>query len=195
MLKLETLGLKEAERFMKKAPGNVRKAMPAASKAVGFKYSRILKREMAKGAPGGRKWEPLTTTMKRYRRAKSLRGRTPYKQMSGAIRYYVDPRGVLSIGLLDTGPQQASRSWLAKARAMTKAKPILVTDVKRGFFGKYGTLPSGRGQSYGLKRETRFLKPPERPIIGPYARAHKQSMFRDYEHVYFQKLAGRFAKI
>lgn len=193
-MRLVVKGLNEAERYFGRLAKNAPEAPRKASKIVGYHYKRKLERAVQRGTllpPGARQ---LTVVMKRYNRARGGgRGtRTPYGLLSRAIRYWVDLRGKLTIGLLDEGPQKVSRSWLAIGRLMSEGRTMKVTRYKRyGFFKKYG-LPRRRGeQSYMLRPTTQELNHPARPFIEPFMRKHQNAMIRMYREAFFAKAQGK----
>jgi len=190
-LKFKTDGLKLAERYFSSLAERAETAVPRALRKVGYKYSRILKREIATGTPGGERLRPLTIVRQRYLREETGKSRrTPFSMLARFQNYDVEGNR-LTIGTLDRGTFAAPSSWLAFARASAEGRTFRVTPGIREHFGRYGRPRRPGEKAYTLRKETTMLTLPARPAIAPFARKYGNGMSRDFETACWAYMDGK----
>jgi hypothetical protein len=152
----------------------------------------ILQKEIRQGAPGGKKWDALSTIAQKvqepgHRKPFQAKGR----QMSRAIQYSVDPINPSSVkvGFVDSKKGNVSESWKAIAAASEVGTDIQVTDRMRRFLRRrgqeiLGATKTGKlrknspARKFFLKRETVSLIVPARPIFDPFWQRHEVAAWK-----------------
>lgn len=168
-----------------------------ALKKVGYKYRKMLAREIYQGKPGGQQWPNISIVRRRQRIEKGLRGRaTPYSALSKIMGYEVKESASsarLNLGLV----KPRSASWAAIAKMMVNSAMFPVTMRLRELFGKYGGAKGKRAKtkkSYSLRKETQMLRRPARGYVEQFIRAHGGQMVADYQRYYAGYLTGKSGK-
>lgn len=194
---LARLIVKNAEKFrrdMKREETRTRKASETAARVEGFRLMKLLKQQIMEGAPGGRPFEGLTEIGKRLGRG--ARTRKALKRLAVPVRYGVDRSGGVfrvSVGYL---PEKISKKWVWLAEVQQEGRRVPVTEKLRRGFALYGAaLKKGRNRAaaryFFLRKETRFLETPARPIIDPFWGAHEREARQKIQENFERKMAGQ----
>ena len=118
MMNVTVKGLEKLKRDLKAESRRQEKALNTAVKVEGFRLMRLLKKEIAQGAPGGRKFAPLTFLSRRWHEkgTSRLRPDKPFmRTRSGhsivrAIMYHIKSNQPFDMRVGFTGPR-VSKSW------------------------------------------------------------------------------------
>ena len=198
-------GVDRAVAGFKKAQADALKAENTAVRVEGFRLMRLLRAEIRRGAPGGRRFAPLSVIRKTMRG----RGNTPIFRLARAIGYDVPggAAGSLKIGFV--GPA-SSATWERLARMHQSG---FMTDADAPYFRKYhrgastlrGLLAEegsrfdkrmfggkrGRRRSvFFLKKSTARLRTPARPIIDPFWDVHEKAARANIRSNFVRKMRG-----
>jgi hypothetical protein len=135
----------------------------------------VLQKEVREGAPGGKRFSPLSMIQrKRARRTKPLR------TLANAVRYHIYKQDPIEMRIGWTGPH-VSKSWKRIAEKHQKGFEVQVTKRQRRFLARYGgeLKRSKYKPFFFVKKETKTFKVPARPIMEPFwARWENQSKRR-----------------
>lgn len=196
-MSLVSFGIKNLRQFKKdleRDQRQIEKAGHTAARVEGYRLSSELKTEIKAGAPGGRKFSPLTEIARRMRRPMN---RTPLKRLAIPVRYAARMTGQgfeVAVGFVDPGRGKAlSKSWkriaieqqegFTRSPAQTRRLAIIRTAAR------LGKRARGR-QKLFLRKSTRRFKTPGRPIIDPFWMAHKNEAKRNIRYNFERKMAG-----
>lgn len=142
-----------------------------------FEMQKLLKKELRRGAPGGKALKPLSKVTNR-KSLKGLRrrvdgrlntttlgtgsaGRKPYQRMVNAIGYEHNRRlNIARVGWL-------SRSASLYGQILQAGTQTRVTPTMRRYFAANRVI---------LGRGTSVIDTPARPVFGPFYRAHKDEI-------------------
>lgn len=179
------------------------KANQTAVKIEGYRLMRLMRSEIKKGAPGGKAFAGLTYIARRMSR--KVRGagtfvrqspnRKPLVRTATAVRYAVTKKPFsMSVGFVNpAGGNQISTTWrrLAKiqqagfTRQVTKKQRVAM--ARRG--GELGTVDGGNTPFF-LKKTTKTMTTPARPIIAPFWQAHQNAARANIRKNFKRKMAG-----
>lgn len=188
MIDPKVIGLKNLQRTLSSVQADSRKALSTALRVEAFRLSKELKAEIRAGAPGGRRFEPLTFLARRKQR--STRPNKPLQRLALPVRYNKIDDLTVAIGW--TGPR-VSQSWKSIAERLQEGGTSRVTDRRRRFFMHKGDNLGKRSPNRKflfLRDSTRTLKTPARPIIDPFYEAHHLEAWRNIRNNFRRKLAG-----
>lgn len=192
-----------------------RKALNTAIRVEGYRLMRLLQRQVRQGAPGGRRFAPLSFIA----RVMGHRGRNePLKALSQAVKYLVPKSDPIEFRFGFVGPvnrsmqremgargsQLISKSWLYIAKALQEGVDLPAErEIKRGArtreaaFARYGARQSGRrgvhqarSRYFFIRKTTRRYHTPARPIIDPFWRAERSGVSDRIRDNFRRKLAG-----
>ena len=189
MISATVKGAATLKRDIKKEEKRARKALNLAVRVEGFRLMRLLKKEIRDQAPGGQKFAPLSVIARR----RMHRGRNqPLRRLALGVRYHVpkwDPV-VMRIGWV--GPR-VSRRWKVLAEMLQAGFDTRVTGGVRKYLARYGTeMRSKKDRPYFyLKKTTRILKTPARPIIDPFWRRYEKESRFNIQYNFRKKMAGK----
>lgn len=179
-------GAGQLEKSLKAESRRQKKALATAVKAEGYRLRKVLQREIRQGAPGGRRFEPLSM-MSRKRRRRSK----PLAPLAKAVRYHIERQDPIEMSIGWTGPR-VSKSWKRIAQQHQEGFSIDVSRRQRRFLAAYG---GGLGRSrykpfFFIKSATRKFSVPARPIMEPFWDAHENEAKRNITRNYQRKLRG-----
>lgn len=184
----EIEGIDEATRLAAALPGRFNRARASAMKSMGWWIRGELRNHVEYGGSGWPALHPMSMKFRKKRNtgggrgtwdiawANRRRGRhhTPIFWLGKFARYQVDPDGeVLTLGFGRTSDVIGERRDPIARAAMRaeQGQTIRVTEKMRRFFGATRRKRPKKqipGKTYfPLRRETRILKVPPRPIIRP----------------------------
>jgi len=191
MLKVVTKGFTGLERTLKTEGKRQEKAMNTAVKVEGFRLMRLLKKQIQSGAPGGRKFEPLSYLSRAFG-GKQLRPDKPLRRLAIAVRYFVKDQSPFDMRVGWVGPR-VSKSWKRIAEMQQEGFTHEMTDIRRKFFRLKGAAMSKRSVARKymfIRKSTTRLKTPPRPIMDPFWQAEKDRAWRNIQRNYRQKMKG-----
>ena len=96
-------GVDKTLRWLEKNRAEAEKNMNIALRVEGFRLRNLMQREIKAGAPGGRRFDPLTDISKRMDFQKSPR-RNPLADLAKGVRYHVNPRPPYQVAVGFVGP-------------------------------------------------------------------------------------------
>ena len=212
MLKMTAVGINKLDRDIKRETRRQRKAHLTAIKVEGFRLRRLLKKEIQAGAPGGRRLAPLSM-MRRIQRGSLTKSRRlaadkPLASLSKTVGYKVDYRPAFKVAVGFVESRASSVTWrrLAKMHQEGFAASVdapyfnnqstTTGQFLRGVGSRvdhklFGKKKSRRRNVFFLRRSTRRLKTPARPIIDPFWRAHHDDAVRHIRRNFRLKLQGK----
>jgi len=178
----------QIRRFLKVSPQRAEWSLKEALKMTGGHYRKALQQDIRHGRIGGDKTLNPITERGRDRRKPPLfnlgsmtRFRVSKSRKAGGLMLRV---GFLNIGKLKVG----TKSVVAVAKIHEEGKRIRVTPKMRKFFAR--EKHENRGGAY-LKKSTKFLTIPKRPIIEPFWRRYRNEIPRYLERRFFQKFFSK----
>jgi len=199
-------GLDRAVAGIKKAQADALKAENTAVRVEGFRLMRLLRAEIRKGAPGGRRFAPLSMIRRTLGMGGRLRGNNPLSRLSRAIGYEVAGQSPFSlkIGFVGTASsatwrkiaaaQQAGFTTSADAayfqRRNETIREFLVHQGSRIDKTMFGRKKSRRRNVFFLRKSTSTLRTPARPIIDPFWDAHEKSARANIRSNFIRKMRG-----
>jgi hypothetical protein len=190
-------GAKQTGRWLKAKKTEAEKAMNTALKVEGFRLRKDLQKEIRAGAPGGRRFDPLSYISRGLHRRR-LRPDRPLASMATAVRYAVtrsDPYTVKA-GFIQPGGgfHGISKRWIALAKMHQEGFDRGVTSKMRKMIVRWGArlgTVDGGDTPFFLKKNTARFKTPARPIIAPFWQAHKNRAKENIQRNFRQKMKGQ----
>lgn len=188
MIEPKVIGFKRLQRALSSVQRDSKKALSTALRVEAFRLSKELKAEIRSGAPGGKRFEPLTFLARR--KARSTKANKPLARLALPIRYHkIDD---LTVALGWTGPR-VSQSWRDIAERQQEGFRSSVSDRRWRFFAHKADNLGKRSPNRKflfLRDSTRRLETPARPIIDPFYEAHHLQAWRNIRKNFRRKLAG-----
>ncbi len=205
-----TFGIKNARKFFQtmEAQGKeAQKAAQAALKKEGYRLMRALQDEISEGAPGGRKFKPLSV-LGAYR-SRPYR-RTPLRELANGVRYDLQVSGARTRCVIGFLTKRSSKSWVRIAERAQQGYETTVTPRQRRFLARWASRSLARGtmnrlairnisraavdtgdaKYFFLRKTTTRMKTPARPIIDPFWRAHERESRTNLVRNFHRKLRG-----
>lgn len=182
-------GAETLRRDIKREGRRARYALNLAVRVEGFRLMRQLKKEIRAGAPGGKRFAPLSVIAK----TRQHRGRNePLRRLSLGVRYDIAKRDPVQMRIGWVGPR-VSRRWKILARMLQEGFETRVTGDIRRYLARYGgSLRDRRRRKYFmLRKATAVLKTPARPIIDPFWRAEENDARRNIARNFRRKMRGQ----
>jgi len=188
MLSATIKGADTLKRDMQRETKRARYALNLAVRVEGFRLMRQLKKEIRDGAPGGRRFAPLSQIAKR----RMHRGRNePLRRLALGVRYHVPRWDPVEMHVGWTGPR-VSKRWKILARVLQRGFATRVTAGIRRYLLNYGVTMRNRSDRkyFKLKKSTRTLITPARPIMDPFWRAHEREAKVNIAKNFRRKMRG-----
>lgn len=182
-------GADTLKRDMRRETKRARYALNLAVRVEGFRLMRLLKKEIRDQAPGGRRFAPLSVIGRKIMH----RGRNqPLRRLALGVRYDIRDRDPVDMRIGWTGPR-VSKRWKVLARMLQEGFTTPVTGGIRKYLAGYGSeLRDRKSRKYFmLRKSTRTLKTPARPIISPFWAAHEREARRNIARNFRLKMAGK----
>lgn len=191
--------LKEFQNALEKADKDRIKAAQDATKIEAFRLMGELKKELQAGAPGGKTLSPLTEMAKKLRSRRLINKRNPNKPplyMFGPwVRYKVEKVEdgyKVDVGFVSPqkggGIPESKLSYLVgrpqRGGTQSVTDPLISMLVRLGSKGKKKLNP------FFLRKTTKTLQTPARPIIEPFWDAHKDEADRNIAANFYRKMRG-----
>ena len=182
-------GLSNLERTVTAENRRQKKALDTAVRVEGFRLMRLLKKEIRQGAPGGRKFAPLSYIARR----RMHRGRnSPLRRLAVAVRYHVADRQPLQVEIGWTGPK-VSKRWKYLARVLQEGFEHGMAAVTRAAIIQAGSRMTKRTKArryHFIRQSTRRFTTPARPIMEPFWDAHEDDARRNITKNFRRKMKG-----
>jgi len=189
LIKMTTRGFADLERVVKAENRRQKKALDTAVRVEGFRLMRLLKSEIRKGAPGGRKLKPLSFIARR----RLHRGRNePLRRLAIAVRYFVADRDPLELHIGWAGPK-VSKRWKHLAQVLQMGFTHGMSELTRAGLIGTGSRMSKRakGRRYHfLKKTTQLFTTPARPIMVPFWQAYRHESLKNIAENFRRKMRG-----
>jgi len=177
------------------------KAAEIATKVEGYRLMRILKKEIRAGAPGGRALAPLSEIAKRRGRGGNRRrNRSPLARLAFPVRYNTETRGgtfTFRLGFVNPNRgRPISKSWKRIAQAQQQGGSLTLSEegrkglIRMGASLKRRSTTEDAARYFFLKKSTRNLRLPARPILDPFWNTHEGEVRRNLERNFARKMAG-----
>lgn len=188
MISATIKGANTLKRDMQRETKRARYALNLAVRVEGFRLMRQLKKEIRDGAPGGKRFAPLSVIA----RKRMHRGRNqPLRRLALGVRYHLPRRDPVEMRVGWVGPR-VSKRWKILARVLQAGFAAQVTAGLRRYLIDYGgSMRDRKSRRYFmLRKSTRFLKTPARPIIAPFWLAHRREARRNIAKNFRRKMRG-----
>ena len=144
-IKLTIRGIKKTQAALKKAKKDEDKAFKTAVRVEAYRLHNVLKDEIREGAPGGKRFEPLTLIARHMWGKKP--GRSPLYRLAGGVRYWVASQEPFLVYVGFTGPK-VSRSMKRLATILQTGEHFPVTEGRRRYLAARGdTIKRGRNKA------------------------------------------------
>lgn len=202
MISAEIRGLVRLRQNLRAIQKDEEKALTTAIKVEGYRLMRLLKTDIRKNSPGGRKMAPKSILARNLNYGSYLAGERQqtmahYRmsspkalmRMALAVRYWVDD-DAMHIGW--TGPK-ISNSWKKIAILQQEGFTQNMPSIERRWAANIGgKMPEGsRNRKFMfLRKSTTQFKTPARPIIDPFWAAHQAEVWQNIRDNYRRKLKG-----
>lgn len=172
------------------------KAGETAVKVEGFRLMKVLKKEIRRGMPGGKRFAFLSMVAKRL----PVRKKTiALSRLAIPVRYNAVREGkalAVNVGFVGGGGKagKLSKSWARIAKAQQEGFTTTVNDEKRRRLLKRGIVLKKRkdpeSKYFFLKKATKRFRTPARPIIAPFWQAHEREAMENIRSNFDRKMAG-----
>jgi hypothetical protein len=201
-------GASGLDKALKKASAVSVKAENDAVRIEGYRLMRLLRKEIRTGAPGGQRFAPLSMIRRTMlaRASGRLGADRALAKMARAIGYDVTDKSPFKMEIGFVGPA-SSATWRKLAKKHQEGfqtgadeqyfrkhnisiREYLAqrgSDVNHSLYGKKKTL---RRNVFFLRKSTKQLRTPARPIIEPFWVAHKLEAMRNIRENFRRKMRG-----
>ncbi len=184
-------GAEKVAKHIKQQEAKKDKAYESAIRIEGFRLKNLLKDEIRKGAPGGKRFAPLSYI--RRHTGKRLKPDRPLSRMAVAVRYHVKNKKPFEMAIGWTGPM-VSKSWKRLAEKHQEGFFNDVPDWKRKHLAQKGDTISKKSKArkyHYLRKETQRFKTPARPITDPFMDKYKKQSQQQIIRNFKLKMQGR----
>lgn len=196
-------GGKSVADWLEKQEAAAKKAHQTAVKVEGYRLMSLLRSEIKRGAPGGKRFPDLSFIARRMNR--KVRGsgswvrqspnREPLTRLATAVRYAVTKQPFsMAVGFVNpVGGSQISNTWrrIAKNQQTGFTRPVTQKQreamARRG--SELGTIEGGETPFF-LRKSTRSMTTEARPIISPFWQAHQAASRTNIRSNFRRKMAG-----
>lgn len=191
-LKSTLKGFDSLDRILKSESKRQDKALQLAIRVEGFRLMRLLKEQVKKGSPGGRRFKKLSYLSRAWGGKGRLRPDRPLSRLAVAIRYQIrnDPYS-MQIGWV--GPR-VSKSWKRIAEKQQEGFDSPVSEARRAYFaGKGGRMGkrSVAKRFMFLRKGTKNFKTPARPILDPFWKEQRHQAILNIRKNHLTALRGK----
>jgi len=194
MLQATTKGFKNLDRVLKAENLRQEKALNTAVKVEGFRLMRLLKKQIREGAPGGKKFNPLTFLSRAWSgKGKRLGPNKPLRRLALAVRYFVKDQRPFDMRIGWVGPK-TSKSWKRIAQKQQEGFTGQMTESRREMFRGMGSRMSKRSVARKymfIRKSTTRLKTPARPIMDPFWQAEEYRAWKNIQRNFRLKMKGQ----
>ena len=192
MMNVTLRGLTKLKRDLKVEEKRAEKAMVTAVRVEAYRLSGEMKKEIRKGAPGGRRFAPLSYLARRISE-KRLRPNRPLAALSRAVRYHVRDKDPLDIRVGFTGPR-TSVTWKRLAEkhqeGFRHGMPPRTREMFARIAGRLGRRSKTRKYLF-LREDKHVFTTPARPIIEPFWERHRSEAMLKIRDNFRRKMKGQ----
>lgn len=192
MISITVKGIKTFSADLEKFRKNAEKSLETAVKVEGFRLTKLLKKEIRAGAPGGSALKPLSAIASKRKRSKKI-----LNKLALGVRYDVTKKPDLAFKFGWVGPK-VSKSWKRISQKQQDGFKQQISNKQRRYFRFVGGSQKGRGKKtanvarvFFLRPETTMFKTPARPIMDPFWRANESAAVRNIKRNWARKMAGK----
>ena len=191
MIKMDATvrGLPKLRRYLKAESKAQKKDLAVAMKVEGFREMKLLKQQIRQGAPGGRRFAPLTFIARfNWRRRRNH----PLTRLAIGVRYYIPRKTHPEFHFGWVGPK-VSKSWKRLAKMHQEGFTGEITPDMRRWLGKRKeseNVPRKYRRYFGIRKQRTHFTTPARPILDPFWRAMKPTAMRNIANNYMRKRRG-----
>ena len=195
MLNVTVRGLTKLKKDLKVESKRQRKALTTAVKVEAFRLRGEMKKEIRKGAPGGKAFAPLTFLSRRWHEKghSRLRPNKPLSAMARGVHYHVKDGNPLDVRVGFTGPR-LSNSWKRIAKKQQEGFTDGMGDFRRRYFihtaHRLGKRAGGRKYLF-IRKSTKTFETPARSIVEPSWDAHKTEALVNIRKNFRRKMRGK----
>lgn len=194
MLNATIKGFTRTEKTLKAESVRQKKALNTSVKVEGFRLMRLLKKQIREGAPGGKKFHPLSFLARAWgAKGKRLGADKPLRRLAIAVRYFIKDQRPFDMRIGWTGPR-VSKSWQRIAQKQQEGFMSPMSQSRREFFRAKGALMSMRSKAriyMFIRKSTCRFKTPARPILDPFWRAEEDRAWRNIRKNFRLKMKGQ----
>jgi len=199
MLKVTVRGLKNLQKDLKVESRRQKRALTTAVKVEGFRLRKELVKEIKRGAPGGRKFAPLTWIARAWHQGKgNWRANKPLAGLTRGIFVHFN-KSPMFVEVGWAGPRSSvTMKRLAKEHQEGFTGPLrsgkYSGDFKRGFFASKAARMSNRskGRKYlFIRKTTTQFRTPARPIMDPFWDKHEKEAWPNIRRNFRLKMQGK----
>lgn len=187
---------KEFKKFMRGLDAADKKRIKTAEIATrveGYRLMNLLKKEIRQGAPGGKKFAPLSYLARRWGGSpRSMRPDKPLARMAIAVRYFVPSKSPFTMEIGFVGPK-ISKSWKRLAKKQQKGFTAEMKPERRRYFIRAGAALSKRVKTRKymfLRKTTTRFRTPARPIIEPFWASQEARAMQNIKANFARKWRG-----
>ena len=198
MLKVTVRGLKNLQRDLKVESKRQKRALTTAIKVEGFRLRKELVKEIKRGAPGGRKFAPLTWVARAWHQGSgNWRANKPLASLTRGIFVHFNKQ-LMSAEVGWVGPRSSvTMKRLAKEHQEGFTGPLgsgkYSGGFKRGFFASKAARMSNRSKGRKflfIRKSTKLFRTPARPIMDPFWDMHKKEAWPNIRRNFRRKMRG-----
>ena len=157
------------------------KDLQTAVKVEAYRLRSQLKKDIRSGAPGGKRFEPLTFLARRKRGGKRFTPNKPLSRLALPISYHIKKYKPFQIAVGWTGPR-VSESWKRIAERQQEGFTSPVTDPRESYFRHRGEEVSEKSKNrkyFFLRKTTSQLDTPDRPIVEPFWKSQENKAWKN----------------
>jgi hypothetical protein len=203
VLNVKVNGIRKLQQDLKAETKAQKKALATAIKGEGFRQLRVLRDEIRKGTPGGKRYAAeLSKIASRTKTGRLRKNQMPLYRLARLLRYNVVYRGgdiQLAFGFTDSRSAKLSTSWKKMVLKHQEGAAVLYggsrTDLGRRLARIGGRLKKKGdpdAKFFFLRHTTgRRIDLPERPMIDPFWDAHKSEAGTNIAKNFRLKMAGK----
>ncbi len=200
MFSVEIQGALKVAKWLERAKKEERRAFETALKVEGFRLKRLLAEEIRQGAPGGRRFAPLSKIRQRQKRGRGAS--IPLYKLASLVRYRTvkkaDDSFFIRVGFLrqyaedPTIPRRVriSQSWARIIEKHQRGFTSALDDETRKKLIQAGAPRRGKREALAPKAGTSSIRTPARPIADPFWLRHRGEVMRNVRWNYRRKLSG-----
>jgi len=189
MLNISIKGMSKTLKYFKAESKAQKKDLQTAIKVEGFRLMRLLKHQIREGAPGGKRFVPLSF-ISRY--ALGRRRNNPLRRLALGVRYYVPRTDQPEFHFGWTGPR-VSKSWKRLAEKHQEGFTSRITDEQRAWLRRRTTskdVPERYKVYFRIPIKRKTFTTPARPILEPFWKASRAMALRNIGNNYSRKRRG-----
>ena len=204
MIEAVLKGTKKIQKELAREAQKDERALNIALKVEGFSLMKEMRQEIRHGAPGGKRFSPLSRIAARIK-ASRIRGsseikkfgavgttvaakKRPLRRLANMVRYAVRNRRQFQVAV-GFPPEKLSKSWVRIAKFQQKGGSFPISPDLRKHLRQLGMLLKKRkdpaAKYFFLQAKTARFRVPKRPIVDPFWRAHSRDAWINIRRNFF----------